>query len=398
MMTHLSIFTRLRRCCLVPIVALTLAPSADASDVELSRRVVVMGTVLDLRVSARDRHTALAASKAIIDAVEGVESRLSTWREDSELSRFNRAAVGTPVKISPELEADLRSAHHWWSETGGIFDPGVASLVTAWDLRGGGRSPSPAELAAYADRLTVTASSPISTRIVAKPCFGLWVLNGDGARMIVDAGRIGPDYLPGHTHCDTLSYEMSIGGRRFAVNSGVFTYQGPERSWFRSTAAHNTVRIDGEEQHEIWSAFRVARRGFPVKIGSDDSREGLSFSAAHTGYRRLPGAPLHRRTIGYEDHVWSVDDRVEGNGTHRAESYIHLHPDVDVVQAEESSVECRLGDAVMSIHATGCDKMTVESGFYSPEFGLELENRVVVVTKEGALPFSFGYRLEHSRG
>ena len=107
---------------------------------------------------------------------------------------------------------------------------------------------------------------------------------------------------------------------------------------------------------------------------------------------------LHRRTIGYANNVWSVDDRVEGTGTHHTESYIHLHPDVDVVQTDESSIECRLGDAVMSIHATDCDKMTVESGSYSPEFGLKLENRVVVVTKEGALPFSFGYRFERSRG
>jgi len=148
MMTHPSIFPRLWRCCLVPILALMIVPVAGASDTELSRRVVVMGTVLELRVSALDRHTALAASQAIIDAVEAVESRLSTWREESELNRVNRAAVGTPVKISPELEADLRSARHWWSETGGLFDPGVASLVAAWDLRGGGRLPLPAELKA----------------------------------------------------------------------------------------------------------------------------------------------------------------------------------------------------------------------------------------------------------
>ncbi len=261
-----------------------------------------------------------------------------------------------------------------------------------------GVSSSSTELTAYADRLGVTAPPPPSTRIVAKPDFGLWVLSGDSVRMIVDAGRIGPDYLPGHAHCDTLSYEMSINGRRFVVNSGVFTYQGAERSWFRSTAAHNTVRIDGEEQHEIWSAFRVARRGYPVEIGTDDSGERLSLTAAHTGYRRLPGGPLHRRTIGYANHVWSVDDRVEGAGAHRAESYIHLHPDVEVAQMDERSIQCRLGDIVMTIHATDCDKMTIEDGFYSPEFGLKLENRVVLVTKEGPLPFSFGYRFEHSRG
>jgi uncharacterized heparinase superfamily protein len=190
---------------------------------------------------------------------------------------------------------------------------------------------------------------------------------------------------------------MSADGKRFVVNSGVYTYQGSERSWFRSTAAHNTVRIDGQEQHEIWDTFRVARRGYPTQISIDDSGDSMRFSAAHTGYRRLRGKPQHRRTITYRNHVWSVLDRIEGGRTHRAENYIHLHPDVEVAQMGESSIECRLGDIVITIHATDCDKMTVEKGSYSPEFGLKLENRVVVVTKEGPLPFSFGYQFEHAR-
>jgi uncharacterized heparinase superfamily protein len=258
-----------------------------------------------------------------------------------------------------------------------------------------GISLPPSELAACADRLGVIAPVPDSTRIVAKPDTGLWVLRGDRVRMIVDAGRIGPDYLPGHAHCDTLSYEMSVDGRRFVVNSGVYTYQGPERSWFRSTAAHSTVRIDGEEQHEIWAAFRVARRGYPRDVTTDDSGESLRFSAAHTGYRRLPGKPLHRRVISHRDHMWSIEDRIEGTGTHRAESYIHLHPDVDVSQTGNSSVRCRLGETTMAIRVTDCDGMTIEDGFYSPEFGLKLENRVIVLTKTGTLPFLFGYRFEH---
>jgi thiamine biosynthesis lipoprotein len=105
-----------------------------------------MGTVIEVEVSARDRETAVGASQAAIDAVEAVDRRLSTWREPSELSRLNRAAPGTLITISPELEADLRIARYWWMETKGLFDPGVASLVTAWDLRGGGRLPSSSEM------------------------------------------------------------------------------------------------------------------------------------------------------------------------------------------------------------------------------------------------------------
>ncbi len=211
----------------------------------------------------------------------------------------------------------------------------------------------------------------------------MWVLHGRGSRLIIDAGCIGPDYLPGHAHCDTLSYEMSVDGRRFIVNSGVYTYQGAERSWFRSTAAHNTVRIDGQEQHEIWAAFRVARRGYPAEIHAEESGEAIEFSAAHTGYKRLPGNPLHRRTVSYRDDAWSIDDRIEGRGYHLAEGYIHFHPDVEITHTERSLLRCRLGDIVIRIEATDCDDVTVTDGHYSPEFGLKLKNRVDCDDKEG---------------
>jgi thiamine biosynthesis lipoprotein len=132
---------------LVLVMVAIITSGAGASEIELSRQVAVMGTVLEMTVSARDRGTALAASQSILDAVDGVELRLSTWREDSELSRFNQSASGTEISLSPELEADLREVRRWWSATGGAFDPGVASLVEAWDLRGRGRTPSDSELA-----------------------------------------------------------------------------------------------------------------------------------------------------------------------------------------------------------------------------------------------------------
>ena len=107
-----------------------------------------MGTRLQVRVEAADRRTALAASEAAVRAVAAAEARLSTWRQESELARFNGSAPGLWVALSPELERDLRQAARWWRDTGGAFDPGVASLVAAWDLRAGGRVPKAGELAA----------------------------------------------------------------------------------------------------------------------------------------------------------------------------------------------------------------------------------------------------------
>lgn len=125
---------------------LTPRAIAEPARAHVERRTWVMGTRLVVAVEADKRSTALEASEAALDAVAAVESRLSTWRDDSELSKLNGAAPGTGVALSRELEADLREARYWWSATDGAFDPGIAPLVEIWDLRGSGRVPSDAEL------------------------------------------------------------------------------------------------------------------------------------------------------------------------------------------------------------------------------------------------------------
>jgi len=106
---------------------------------------MAMGTSLDIEVEAVDRAAALAASERAIEALEAAEARLSTWREDTELARLNRAPAGEPWKLSPALARDLAAARSCWEETAGAFDPAVGALVRAWGLRTGGRRPDEAE-------------------------------------------------------------------------------------------------------------------------------------------------------------------------------------------------------------------------------------------------------------
>ncbi len=109
------------------------------------RRLALMGTVIEIDIEAESRAAALAASEDAVRALEATEARLSTWREDSELGRLNRAPVGEPVPLSSELAKELAVVHTWWQETGGAFDPGIGALIAAWGLRQGGRLPGEAE-------------------------------------------------------------------------------------------------------------------------------------------------------------------------------------------------------------------------------------------------------------
>jgi thiamine biosynthesis lipoprotein len=85
------------------------------------------------------------ALEAALDTVAALERRLTNWSEASELSRLNAAGGGT---VSEPLFAVLDSALALAALTGGAFDPTVESLALAWDLRGSGRIPSAAALAA----------------------------------------------------------------------------------------------------------------------------------------------------------------------------------------------------------------------------------------------------------
>ena len=135
---------------LAGLAAGSSAPSAaggtvDPATARVERRLAMMGTELELVVEAADRATAIAASERAVEALEATEARLSTWRDDSELARLNRAPAGRPVEISPELAGDLDAARRCWRETGGAFDPTVGALAAAWGIRTGGRVPSAAQ-------------------------------------------------------------------------------------------------------------------------------------------------------------------------------------------------------------------------------------------------------------
>jgi hypothetical protein len=136
---------------------------------------------------------------------------------------------------------------------------------------------------------------------------------------IVDRAAIGPDYLPGHAHADTLSFELSLFGQRVVVNSGTSVYgSDANRQQERSTAAHSTVVIDGQDSSEVWSGFRVARRASVFDCSARQLEGVVQLSACHNGYKRLPGEPVHCREWLFEEGLLTMTDTITGTGVHQA--------------------------------------------------------------------------------
>ncbi|WP_405229949.1 heparinase II/III family protein [Lentisalinibacter sediminis] len=243
-----------------------------------------------------------------------------------------------------------------------------------------GIAPSVSELDAYADRLGIPRDVA-SNGMTWLAHSGYARLERDDAVLLADAAPIGPDYLPGHAHADTLSFELSLFGRRVIVNSGTSCYgSSKERLRQRGTAAHNTVVIDGENSSEVWGGFRVARRARPVAPELTDGEDGvMTLSCSHNGYQRLPGSPSHRRRWELHSRSLTVKDYIDGsNGS--AEARYHLHPGVKV-EAGPSGLDGRgylpNGRAFSWIVDEGSAR--IEPSSWHPRFGESQSSMCIVV-------------------
>lgn len=142
----------------------------------------------------------------------------------------------------------------------------------------------------------------------------------------VDAAAIGPSYQPGHGHADALSFILYTNGKPLMVESGTSTYNdGQQRQLERSTRSHNSVEVNGQNQSEVYGAFRVGRRA-KVDIHEDGANV---LAASHDGYKSQFGI-VHHRKFGFESSRLVIKDTLSGSKAAQAIASFHIHPDVKV--------------------------------------------------------------------
>lgn len=241
--------------------------------------------------------------------------------------------------------------------------------------------------------------SPRYSGCRAFPDTGYTVLNAAaGARLTFDHGPLGMPPLHNHGHADALSLTLSLAGKEFLVDPGTYRYNGaPQwRRYFKGTAAHNTVQVDGQDQAVqrtgfVWSdpyRCRVLRR--------DETGAGYLVEAEHDGYRRLTDPVLHRRALllpGPDAVV--VRDSFAGEGLHEFALHFHLHPEAVVTREKRCWYISRggsriwlqlLGEADLELLHGGEDSPL---GWYAPAYGLKQPAAVLRCIKRGACSISF---------
>lgn len=214
-------------------------------------------------------------------------------------------------------------------------------------------APKPSEIINYANRLEIESEeSPLGES-------GYRKLSNTTMEAIVDVGDIKATYQPGHTHADTFSYELRIEDKPFVVDTGISTYNKNERRQYeRSTSAHNTVVVNGQNSSEVWGGFRVGKRA-KVKLVKDNSTE---IFASHNGFSK----PCHR-TFKITDEAFIVEDHYDGD----AVSFIHLAGDADLKR----------------IKIDGASKIDIEDGLYSIEYNKFITGKVMKMHFNGELKY-----------
>jgi hypothetical protein len=204
--------------------------------------------------------------------------------------------------------------------------------------------------------------------------------------LIFDCGPLGDG---GHGHYDLLSVELAAGGRPLVLDPGRYTYHEGEpnlRHWFKGTAAHNTVCVDGLDQTEY-------HRGKP---------KGPVGEGRFLGRTRAPGldvlwgdatSPRYdarhaRRILFVADEYWVFEDRLTAPTEHRYDQRWHLAPDALGHMEVDHGAGVVRAPGLALLFSPGVE-LSVEAGWYAPRYGIKVDAPVVSAVLEGAADVTF---------
>lgn len=164
----------------------------------------------------------------------------------------------------------------------------------------------------------------------------------DEIKGMVDCGPLGYLGIGAHGHADALAITLSVCGEECLVDPGTFSYWNDLkwRDYFRGTSAHNTMRVDEQNQSVSGGRFMWIRKAKASVHRTPLSPGQFDFIGSHDGYLRLADPVRHVRCIRYDDlnqHL-TVKDTIKCARRHRIEQFWHFAPHLDVKLTATSAV------------------------------------------------------------
>ena len=217
---------------------------------------------------------------------------------------------------------------------------------------------------------------------------------------IIDCGDHGTRGRGSHAHSDALAIEIFAAGRTWLRDPGTFVYtaSAEDRNLFRSTAYHNTVRIDGEEISETRDGWLFAfGKNVRPKVNmwqSDVERDVLD--AEHYAYNRLAASVTHRRImiLDKREGCWTIEDIFTGEGNHRFEFFFNFDAGLNVTLDDRNRATANDHESMFIVAPSRDDlRATIEDRWVSRAFKSRLSSSAIIYSLSAEVPLRVAFEL-----
>jgi hypothetical protein len=190
---------------------------------------------------------------------------------------------------------------------------------------------------------------------------------------LLDCGPLGYLGIAAHGHADALSMTLSVAGEQCLVDPGTYSYWQDKkwRDYFRGTSAHNTVRIDGQDQSVPGGRFMWLRKAVATIERMPRSPHEFEFRGSHDGYLRLPDPVRHVRSVRFDadSATLVVRDEFAAKKPHQAELFWHFAPGLNV-RLTSAGLHVRGKAFALQMQVGGADlKLELVRGAENPPLG-----------------------------
>ncbi len=219
---------------------------------------------------------------------------------------------------------------------------------------------------------------------------GLIALRQNKQLLVFSAQPNGANGKGHHTHNDKLAVTLSVDGEPIFIDPGTAAYTGNPalRNLFRSTAMHNTVQIDGEEQNRFVETDLFALRN-DAEVSVVEHKVNERAVAMHSGYERFSHWVRHGRKVEWRDGTWLIEDKFTGAGEHDFLWNFILGKSVRVETNGERKLVLTAGTIKLEMWVEGTGgAFRVENTEYAPVYRQTQATKRLVLSDRRSLPFS----------
>lgn len=210
---------------------------------------------------------------------------------------------------------------------------------------------------------------------------GFFVKHNPVYSFILSCDSPSPAFLPEHSHCDIMSYELSVNRTRIIIDSGCSGYDNETlRQMSRETEAHNLPMVEHQEQSDIWGQFNFGKRARITQRLYDKKSDKLEISIEDQYKQKIQRAVVFsKNSIEISDYL--KKRRMQGCFI----SLIHLAPntETELISEEDKTniINCKMTNGTKFSIITKAN-IRISDYISFPDFGKSIGAKLLILSNK----------------